>query len=82
MCTGLEVAAIVGAGASAATALTAKGPSVPDPAKERMKAEAEAAQRAGARTAMQRRAMRQNSLFTGGGDGAAAPAAGRTTLGV
>jgi hypothetical protein len=45
-----------------------------DPAVERANAEAKATQDANARIALQRRAMRENSLLTGGG--------GRATLGV
>jgi hypothetical protein len=60
----------------------------PEPAKERATAEAQAAQTANAKISMTRRAMRANSLLTGAGEtgtlgkAAAAPAAGRTTLGV
>lgn len=46
----------------------------------RVKAETDAAQRSSAQAMMARRALRQNSLFTGGGDAGAG--AGRTTLGV
>ena len=51
-----------------------------DPAAERAAAEAAATTAANARIAFQRRAQRENSLITGGG--AAAPGAGRSTLGV
>lgn len=51
-----------------------------DPAAERAAAEAEAATKANTRIAFQRRAMRENSLLTGGGQAAAG--AGRSTLGV
>lgn len=47
---------------------------------DRVKAETEAAQKASAQTQMARKALRQNSLFTGGGD--AGGGAGRATLGV
>lgn len=42
------------------------------------RAEAEAIQRAGARNVLAQRALRKNSLFTGGGDSGG----GRSTLGV
>lgn len=51
-----------------------------DPAAERAAAEAAATQQANARIAFQRKAMRDNSLLTGGGQAAAG--AGRTSLGV
>jgi hypothetical protein len=51
-----------------------------DPAAERAAAEAAATQQANARIAFQRKAMRDNSLLTGGGQAAAG--AGRSTLGV
>ncbi len=51
-----------------------------DPAAERAAAEADAATKANIRIAFQRRAMRENSLLTGGGQAAAG--AGRSTLGV
>lgn len=47
---------------------------------DRVKAETEAAQKASAQNQMARKALRANSLFTGGGDSGAG--AGRTTLGV
>ena len=87
MCTGLEIAALIGAGASAKMALTKPSmPAAPDPAAERAKTEAEATQKANSKISMQRRAMRENSLLTGAGVlGAQATQqaqAGRTTLGV
>ena len=90
MCTGLEIAALIGTGASVAGSVLnkPKAPAMPDPAQERAKAEADAAQKANAKISMQRRAMRDNSLLTGAGEGTlGAPAArpggaGRTTLGV
>jgi hypothetical protein len=72
----------------ASSILKPKTPATPDPAAERAKAEAEAAQKANSKISMTRRAMRDNSLLTGAGSlgGQAsqpgAPAAGRTTLGV
>ena len=51
-----------------------------DPAAERAAADAAATTQANARIAFQRKAMRDNSLLTGGGQSAAS--AGRTTLGV
>jgi hypothetical protein len=86
MCTGLEVAALVGAGASVAGVADAQdakrkaGHAAGDAERNRLAAEAAAAQRASAQTQMTRRALRANSLFTGGGDAGAG--AGRTTLGV
>lgn len=50
-----------------------------DPEAERMAANATATQQANSRIAFQRRAMRENSLLTGGGLQAGA---GRSTLGV
>lgn len=90
MCTGLEIAALAGTAVSAYSAIANKpsGPTGPDPAAERAKAEAEATQNANARLRMQRKAMRDNSLLTGAGSstlgGGAAPDAGtaRKTLGV
>lgn len=86
MCTGMEIAAIVGATASAYSATQAGkgggGPIGPDPAAERAKAEAEATQRANAKISMQRKAMRDNSLLTGAGLGGPAPAVAPKTLGV
>lgn len=52
---------------------------------ERQAKETEAVQRASAKMAMQRKALRDNSLFTGGGGAGSATATtatGRTTLGV
>ncbi len=51
-----------------------------DPAAERAAAEANATSQANARIAFQRKAMRDNSLITGGG--MAAAGSGRTSLGV
>jgi hypothetical protein len=86
MCTGAEFAAAFAAAASTANTVaeSQRGPKV-DPAAERAKAEAEATTRANGKISMTRKAMRENSLLTGGGSlGApAAPAAGgRRTLGV
>lgn len=47
---------------------------------DKVKAETEAAQKASAQTQMARKALRANSLFTGGGDSGVG--ANRTTLGV
>lgn len=91
MCTGLEVAAIVGGTAAAASVhqaeqarKTAHGEM--DRAREdKQRAEAEAAQRASAKIQLQRKALRENSLFTGGGGAGSATdttTTGRTTLGV
>lgn len=89
MCTGLEIAALVGAGASVAGTVLNKpkapaAVAAPDPAKERAKAEAEATQKANAKISMQRKAMRENSLLTGAGTLGATtqPAGSRSTLGV
>ena len=82
MCTGAEALLVLGGTAAAASAYTAYE-GVQDAkdarksaAAERTKAEADAVNRAQAKTQMQRKALRDNSLFTGGAD------AGRTTLGV
>lgn len=85
MCTGAELVAaaqIAGAGAAVVGTATAIDSArraknqAGDAARERQQAEAQAAQSASAQTQMARKALRDNSLFTGGGD------AGRSTLGV
>ncbi|MFT3720407.1 hypothetical protein [Pseudorhodoferax sp.] len=80
MCTGAELLLAAGsaaAGTVASALLSPKTPSMPDPEAERRKAEATATQNATAKLAASRKAMRDNSLLTGAGEGT-----GRTTLGV
>jgi hypothetical protein len=60
--------------------LKKKGPPMVDPAAERLAAEAKATQDANSRIALQRKAMRENSLLTGGG--LAPSGGGGQTLGV
>lgn len=85
MCTGVEIAAIIGATAavggvavSSDTARQAKN-ARGDAERGRLKAETESAQRASAQTQMARRSLAKNSLFTGGGT--AGTAGGSSTLG-
>lgn len=52
-----------------------------DAADAARKAEVQATQDANARVAMRRRALAQNSLFTGGGDMSGLPGPGKQTLG-
>ena len=89
MCTGLEALAAIGSVAATASSIAAASKKGPDPAAERAKAEAEAAAKANGKLSMQRKAMRENSLLTGGGElggmastSKASAGAGRTTLGV
>lgn len=88
MCTGLEVAALASAGA--ATVGAAQGyessrrarRAASAAAEQSRQAESRATQDANARVAMRRRALAQNSLFTGGGDMASGMSApGKATLG-
>jgi membrane protein involved in colicin uptake len=93
MCTGVEIAAIAAIGGTAATtygvvqAENARSDAKAEAARaaeDRRKAEADAQGKAGARTAMLRKAIAANSLYTGAGSTSlATPAtAGRSTLGV
>ena len=89
MCTGLEIAALVGAGASAAGAVSSyegarksrnmQKDAANNAALAAKASDTRATQDANARIAMRRRALATNSLATGGGEGMAAT--GRTTLG-
>ena len=93
MCTGAELAAVGAFVGTAATvystveAADARKDAKAEAAKvaaERKKAEADAMNKAGARTAMLRRAISANSLYTGAGTagGMGGATTGRTTLGV
>lgn len=74
MCVGPELALLAGGVGTAATVVQGMDASrrskhaAEDAKRERLQGEAEAAQRAQARTQQQRQALRANSLFTGGGE--------------
>lgn len=86
MCTGLEIAALVGTGASVKQGMDARKAGKAAEAQsrnaeaERKAAEAKATQDAYASTVFAKRAMRENSLFTGGGS--MGGTGGQQTLGV
>jgi len=89
MCTGLEIAAIVGATAAAGGAKIAYDTrsdakkAIKTAAADTRKAEIDAINNANAQTQMQRRALQKNSLFTGADNGASTGAvAGAQQLGV
>ncbi len=82
MCISAATALLIGAGASVAAGLyqaDQAASAAKSAKKERQRAEAEAAHRANAEIAMRRKAMQEQSLFTGGGDSGTG---GRQTLGV
>lgn len=89
MCTGLEIAAGAAAvGGLLYSANSAKHAredaegAAADAKKEREQAKAQATTDANAQIALRKKAMRENSLLTGGGSLAPGSGAGRTTLGV
>jgi hypothetical protein len=90
MCTGMEVALLAGAGASAASTLMAEKPEIPKAPDVTGDADAAAAQAASAgiqQRTRQRRAMRSQSLLATGAGGDTSnvvtgiPTATKTTLG-
>jgi hypothetical protein len=88
MCTGLEIlagAALIGGGASAYQArqsAKAQRGAIRNAEAERRETEAKANQAANMKAAFAKRALRDNSLFTGGGTAGSAEAPGQQTLGV
>jgi hypothetical protein len=82
MCISLATAALIAGAATAVGSIyqaDQAASAARDAKKERQRAEAQAAQRANAEIAMRRKAMQEQSLFTGAGD---AGTGGRQTLGV
>lgn len=72
MCTGLEIAAVIGATASAAgavKALTTDAPKAIDPAAARAEADAKATRDANSRLALRSKALASSSLLTGADTG-------------
>lgn len=89
MCTGVEIAAAAGvvgglwkSSNDAKHARRDAEGAVADAAKERERAKAQATTDANAQIAMRRKAMRENSLLTGGGNLGPTQSGARTTLGV
>jgi hypothetical protein len=78
MCTGLELLAAGSLVAGAYGASRMKAPPRIDPVAEREAAESEAQRKANTAIAFQKKALRDNSLFTGGGT----TGSSQSTLGV